>query len=431
MRYRAFTLRAIAASVLLALTTQANAQAPAASVNPVGEFTVTMREGGTQAMGALTIVSRQDTLGGRIAIPGQGEVAFASAAVTGRTVTLSGRSDGNAIVLVLTFDSDSAFSGSWSIGAQRGTITGTRGLHPSLIEPTCPADSADTTAALDSSLMRQPSANPDSARIITSDVRLFWAVVDRSTPATLPQLLHCEYIRGGTQAVRDFIPYRIISAHRLAEMVTARRARYDAARQSSLALDTLVQPVRVVFHRMKALYPDAVFPDVYFVIGRLNTGGTTSPRGLLIGAEMYRNHSDIPHIIAHELVHYQQTPIPEGQRTLLAQSIMEGSADFVAELISGRHINERAHAYALPRERELWQEFSGAMHGQDLTGWLYGNPPEGRPADIGYFFGYRIAQAYYARTPDKSQALRDILSITDYGEFWIQSGYDPLADQVR
>jgi uncharacterized protein YjaZ len=156
---------------------------------------------------------------------------------------------------------------------------------------------------------------------------------------------------------------------------------------------------------------------------QLNTGGTVSERGLLIGAEMYIEHTGVPHIVAHELVHYQQRPITAEQRTLLAQSIMEGSADFVAELISGRHINSRAHEYARPREQELWQEFSQVMAGRDFTGWLYGNPPEGRPADLGYFFGYRIAQAYFEKTAGKPQALRDILGITDYAAFLKESGY--------
>jgi hypothetical protein len=50
--------------------------------------------------------------------------------------------------------------------------------------------------------------------------------------------------------------------------------------------------------------------DIYFVVGRLNTAGTVSQRGLLIGAEMYRDHSGVLLIVAHELIHYQQRPIP-------------------------------------------------------------------------------------------------------------------------
>lgn len=48
-------------------------------------------------------------------------------------------------------------------------------------------------------------------------------------------------------------------------------------------------------------------------------------------------------IVAHELVHYQQDYAPGN--TLLRQSLVEGVADFVGELISGRHINPAAQAY--------------------------------------------------------------------------------------
>ena len=38
------------------------------------------------------------------------------------------------------------------------------------------------------------------------------------------------------------------------------------------------------------------------------------------------------------------------------------------------------------------------MAGSDVSDWLYGGTPRGdRPADLGYFVGFRIAQAYYER----------------------------------
>jgi uncharacterized protein YjaZ len=128
--------------------------------------------------------------------------------------------------------------------------------------------------------------------------------------------------------------------------------------------------------------------------------------------------------VAHELIHFQQ-PGPGLDPTLLEQSIHEGAADFVAELISGRHINDHVHVYALPREATLWTEFEPVMHGHDYGGWLYGGQSEGRPADIGYFFGYQIARSYYEQAADKRSALRDILLVDDYGWLLAASGYDP------
>jgi hypothetical protein len=41
---------------------------------------------------------------------------------------------------------------------------------------------------------------------------------------------------------------------------------------------------------------------------------------------------------------------------------------------------------------------------------MYGKPLDGRPSDLGYFIGYRIAQAYYNRVADKLRAVRDIIT---------------------
>jgi hypothetical protein len=108
---------------------------------------------------------------------------------------------------------------------------------------------------------------------------------------------------------------------------------------------------------LKELYPNAVFPPVYFVIGTLNSGGTSSNDGLIIGTEMYgltpetptnelddwlktviKPVADVPHTVAHELIHFQQK---YDVGNLLAASIKEGSADFIAQLISGKHINHQ------------------------------------------------------------------------------------------
>lgn len=83
-----------------------------------------------------------------------------------------------------------------------------------------------------------------------------------------------------------------------------------------------------------------------------------------------------------------------GPITLLSQSIREGAADFIAELTSGSLPAGAYLPYGLAHEADLWAEFREVMHGDDMAGWLYGGQPEGRPADLGYFIGYRIAEAY-------------------------------------
>jgi Predicted Zn-dependent protease (DUF2268) len=271
---------------------------------------------------------------------------------------------------------------------------------------------------------RRSYQDPDSARLITSDITLFWDVLARAPADSLEEWLEREYLARGTPGLRDFIPGRILSAADLALQVRRRRARYDAVRSSTLRVSEAEPGIRAALRALKELYPEAAYPDVYFVIGRFNSGGTASANGLLIGAEMYDDPARLPAIVAHELIHFQQGPL-SGPRTLLAQSFREGAANFVGEMISGVHINSEAHRYGKAHERELWKEFKERMRGTDYTGWLYGDPPGERPADMGYFVGYRIAQAYYDKAADKRAALRDIIRGTDVEGIVARSGYDP------
>lgn len=287
--------------------------------------------------------------------------------------------------------------------------------------------------------------DPDSAGIITEDIPRFWSAWDRMQAAPTREdslrALFEEYYLPASPGLVAFIRLRISSVYQLLEAIERLPGYYASIRPSTLRVAEFAPEIRRSFHTLDSLYPDAVFPDTYVLIGRLNSGGTTTRSELLIGAEMYGRTPDtpmegmpdwlrtvlapveaIPHIVAHELIHYQQRS-PDGPTTLLSQSIKEGSADLLAEMISGEHINGHVHVWADPRAAELWQEFRERMYGTDLSGWLYdGNDATDRPADLGYWMGYRIAAAYYARAADKRQAIHDILNITDFDVFLEQSG---------
>jgi hypothetical protein len=133
---------------------------------------------------------------------------------------------------------------------------------------------------------------------------------------------------------------------------------------------------------------------------------------------------DIPYIVAHELIHLQQK-YPRDDSTLLAMAIREGSADFVGELIYGGMINNHLHAYGNPCEHDLWAEFQQEMDGKDLNKWLFqGDAAKDRPADLGYYIGYKICESYYKRAADKNAAIRAILEIKDFKDFLKASKYD-------
>lgn len=80
------------------------------------------------------------------------------------------------------------------------------------------------------------------------------------------------------------------------------------------------------------------------------------------------------------------------------------------------------------RERALWAEFEPGMRSNDDTGWFSPGIPSGRPNDVGYDVGYRIAQVYYQKMDDKTQAIRDIIITTrNAEEFLNKCGYATMT----
>ena len=288
-----------------------------------------------------------------------------------------------------------------------------------------------------------PTADdPKLARLVTEDIPRFWEAFDARAKLGTATALDTLYLKPGTRGLKDWKRLRLEDAATMAKTVDSAARYYESARASTLRIAEAEPRIRAAFQKLEEIYPEAVFPDVYFVIGRLTSGGTTSAAGLLIGAEMYgrtddpvvakmgdwlaavlRPVEDVPGIVAHELVHFEQG---RPGRSLLARALNEGSADFIGEMISGVNINAHVHAWVRAqdgRERALWEEFRPKMREKNDEGWFTTEDEKKRPKDLGYFMGYRIAQAYYERATDKQAAIRDILRMSDVDEFLERSGY--------
>ena len=293
--------------------------------------------------------------------------------------------------------------------------------------------------------------DPAAATFVTSDIEHFWQAYDAGGKDGVASAFQGQYLDRASPGLRDFIRSRNITATSLTQMVGAFPRYFAAIRTNTLRLtetSAVLVTIRANFQKIETLYPAAVYPPVTFLIGRFSTGGTTSQSGMLIGTEFYasdaatpldelqafqRNNvqplDSIPLIIAHEHTHVLQQQagrlMRKANKTLLDQALLEGSADFVGELVSGSHINQAIYAWALPREDSLWGAFRLAMNGTDVSQWLYnqGSATPDHPGDLGYFIGYRIAHAYYTKASDKTAALRDIIEVSDAQAFLTASGY--------
>jgi hypothetical protein len=250
---------------------------------------------------------------------------------------------------------------------------------------------------------------------------LFWQYFDLIDSQKNP---FKDYLDKGSIGLKDFIPYRIESPKHLLKTVKKKRSDYDSKREDSYKVEFYTDSIRSYYQVLKNIYADAVFPPTYFVIGAFNSGGTSSENGLIIGVEIQDNIENIPYIVAHELIHFNQN-YPNKNNTLLKQSIKEGSADFIGELISGKHINEKAFKYGNETKELLCKEFVEIMDGVKYKGWLYGSKgkKEGRPNDLGYWIGYKIIKSYYDKSDNKKEAIDDILNIKDFSNFLKKSGY--------
>ena len=274
------------------------------------------------------------------------------------------------------------------------------------------------------------NTNPDDIQVITSDIDRFWSAVD-NYEGELSVALDKEYIEKGTDGLKDFTSTQIINAEKLANQYLADKEYYASIRNNSLLTIKTKEDIIKYFKVFKSIYPKAKFPDIYFLIGRRNSGGTASKNGLLIGAEVHTDFNKYVPTVIHELMHPNQTDIKFLWGSSLTQAIHEGGADFVASLVLGDSIrmNDKTYNYGYQHEKELWIEFSNKMHETGKVGkleqykWFYGGQAEGLPMMLGYFIGHQIAKSYYDKMEDKQKAIYRILNNHFSKRFLEDSGY--------
>lgn len=294
--------------------------------------------------------------------------------------------------------------------------------------------------------------NPEGVRLITSDIDVFWEMYDEEFPLFTPYEVTEYYIKAGTPALSLFFAKQGHSARTLSNYLNSRvdRQYYEKIRHETQQIQSHKGEIISALKTFKELYPPAVFTNITFIIGSLNTGGVVLSNGqIVIAAEMFSKTEEaeieafshwvrsnlqtpeqLPAIIIHELVHLQQrqyaidNDLPIGGRTLLDRALLEGGADFITYLVLDNFLNEELLAYGNSREKELWDKFQQNMNQRDLSKWLYnGNVASDQPADLGYYIGFKIAQYYYQHSNDKQEAIREIIRMKDGQQFLNESGY--------
>jgi hypothetical protein len=268
------------------------------------------------------------------------------------------------------------------------------------------------------------------------DVTRFYKIYAATNGHPTAEVLQ-QYIDQGSEGLLYYTRVRKITGTRIAEAISKHPELYENARNCMDVLPAVRSRLVVVFHKLKELYPEAKLKPVTVLIGPGKPVAIADAEGgVQLALEglcqekpwMNPNREDrFVHIIAHEYAHVQQNiafandPHP----TVLGASLMEGAAEFTAELTSGAVANYEQAGETKGHEKEIESEFAADEDSYNLSPkWLYNWKPD-KPGDIGYWVGYRICKAYYQHAKDKKQAFSDILGITDPKAFLAKSGWYP------
>lgn len=283
--------------------------------------------------------------------------------------------------------------------------------------------------------------------ISNKDVINFWAAYDHlhQTKDSLKQIqiINSEYFQKASPGLKTLIKIDEMSASDYVTSIRKKHERWNKVRNQTLKIVQQEYDMEKLFTAFKKVYPPFYSPQISFVVGIFNRGGTTTKDFILLGTEVValtpQSGSALKlsteYNIAHELVHVQQDYIngvnnEEEYKNLdlLGWAIMEGSCDFIAEKILGELPDIAYLDYGKKHEKELWSEFEQDMYLYDTEKWMYnGNSSKGKPADLAYFFGYAICKSYYENATDKKAALNEIISINfsknAHHSFFEKSGY--------
>lgn len=304
---------------------------------------------------------------------------------------------------------------------------------------------------------------PENAKnVLTIDIDHFWEAYDALAQCkTYEDSVLCiekKYLLRGTDGLKDFAVARDFTPEGFINALRRYPKYYASVRPNTYEVKKAEPIIEEVFQNFKKLYPNFKPFKVCFGIGMLNTGGTVSNQFVLIGTEIstagknvdYSEFDNgmgeaiqsgivpdvsqkIKNFVAHECVHTQQKSTLDTNGIacfLLYSCIREGACDFIGELITGSHINKGMKKYADAHEAELWQEFKNMICQEDRSAWLYnGGSVKDKPADLGYYIGYKICEAYYQNATDKKQAIVDIIEMDNPMDFLIKSGYDRKPKQ--
>ncbi|MGV3697382.1 DUF2268 domain-containing putative Zn-dependent protease [Flavobacterium sp.] len=279
-----------------------------------------------------------------------------------------------------------------------------------------------------------------SQKIITTDIVNFWEAYDKikNEKDTVKQVETFKklYISKGTPGLGGIMRARRYSAEEYVFAINHYPKFWQSIRANTLKSNQFSKEIHDGVQKLKDIYPDLKPVNIYFEIGALRTGGTTIDGMLLIGAEItltdkstftaeldsryphLRKHfdtepiNDVVFLNIHEYIHTQQKETIGN--TLLAQTIMEGVAEFLAEIALNKKSPNPQIEFGYKNEKPIKVEYVKEMFSPNIYNWIM-NDVNNKFAmrDLGYFVGYAICKKYYEMSSHKKAAVAKMIEL-DY-----------------
>jgi len=303
------------------------------------------------------------------------------------------------------------------------------------------------------SLKSFPQQQIKKVQFITTDVTNFWTAYDslQTTIDTFKRIniLQNLYFDKATIGLKYYIYAKSLTPEYMEEVIRTYPKFWNSVREQTIQVNSFEDCFENIQKKLIKLYPHTHGCNVYFLIGGLKSGGLINGNNILIGTELATSNNctnatelkkamqermqlnkNVLFILAHEYLHIQQNQsLSDSTINVLTLSLKEGSADFIASLITNENVPGAYMKYGSNNEKEIWMVFKKEMYTNEVMNWTFGGVhPSFNSKDLGYYVGYAICKSYYDNAVDKQKGVKDIIEL-DYSnqqqinKFLINSKY--------
>ena len=288
--------------------------------------------------------------------------------------------------------------------------------------------------------------------LVFDDMVNFWEAYDKmvlvSDSTQQVELIQSLYIDKASYNLRLLLPLLHYTAKEYRANINEYPKFWEGLRERSRILMGSHKDIASALQRLKKIYHAIEIPDIDFMVGCFEFGGKPFMNDVMIAIEValadgnfdiskYRNNlkefdsytADAAiYFVIHEAIHTRQPDF--NAKDLLTKSIMEGSCDFITELVIGKPLKRPYIVLGNNFEKKIWESFKKQMDSTAHEDWLYnkGFVVKGEE-DLGYFVGYAICKYYYDHMENKKKAARRIINL-DFSKraavlkFFKESGYE-------